>query len=47
MDHEADERDYFHANFYNKGVTKTVVNSIGDFIFGGFSDKSWTFPVQY
>ena len=31
----------------NKGATITVIHSTGGFIFGGFSDKSWTSYGNY
>ena len=32
----------FHANCDNKGATITVIRISHGFVFGGFSDKSWT-----
>ena len=37
----------FHAKFDNKGATITVIHSTGGLIFGGFSDKSWTYSDIY
>ena len=34
--------EYFHSKCDDKSATITVIWSSGGFIFGGFSDKSWT-----
>ena len=33
----------FYSKCDNKGETITVIQITGGFIFGGFSDKPWTF----
>ena len=34
--------EYFHDKCNNKSATITVIRSTGGFIFGGFTEKSWT-----
>ena len=38
---------YFDAKCYNKGATITVILTTCGFIYGGFSDKSWTSVNKY
>ena len=36
----------FHSNCDGKGPTVTIVQ-VGSYIFGGYTDKSWSNPSKY
>ena len=36
----------FHSNCDGKGPTVTIVQ-VGNYIFGGYTDKSWSSPSKY